>query len=256
MGQPPGGFPKRADQRILRATSREGAVRAPSLPAVDFKETAAEMVRFLHREPDHAEVLSYVLYPRSSRSSPCINGTTPTRAGSATPVFLCGPAPGEEISIDIEEGKTLIVKFLTVGDPHADGSRSVFFELNGQPRDVSVIDRSLEPEAKPGLRPIRPILVAVVAAGGVAAVAAEAAARRRRRAWNSSSASVKRRRRRRCRVAAMKWKGRLAARLQCSTDRGGDGHGSGHGRRRGGEAAWRCRHASGLGHAPFVDGRA
>ena len=44
--------------------------------------------------------------------------------------------PGEEISVDIEEGKTLIIKFLTVGDPHLDGRRLVFFELNGQPREV------------------------------------------------------------------------------------------------------------------------
>ena len=51
--------------------------------------------------------------------------------------------PGEEASIDIERGKTLIVKFLTVGDPHEDGSRTVFFELNGQPREVFILDRTL-----------------------------------------------------------------------------------------------------------------
>jgi pyruvate carboxylase len=63
----------------------------------------------------------------------------------STPVFLCGPNPEEEVSIEIEEGKTLIVKYLTTGDPHPDGSRSVFFELNGQPRDVTVVDRSIQP---------------------------------------------------------------------------------------------------------------
>jgi pyruvate carboxylase len=51
--------------------------------------------------------------------------------------------PGEEIGVDIEEGKTLIIKFQTVGDPHLDGRRLVFFELNGQPREVLVVDRSL-----------------------------------------------------------------------------------------------------------------
>ena len=61
-----------------------------------------------------------------------------------TPVFFYGMEPGEEVALDIEPGKTLIVKFLTVGDPHADGRRTVFFELNGQPRDVTVVDRSLE----------------------------------------------------------------------------------------------------------------
>jgi pyruvate carboxylase len=51
--------------------------------------------------------------------------------------------PGEEVSIDIERGKTLIVKFLTVGEAHADGTRTVFFELNGQPREAVVLDRAL-----------------------------------------------------------------------------------------------------------------
>jgi pyruvate carboxylase len=93
-----------------------------------------------------------VLYPKVFEEFAAHRRDYSDTSGLSTPVFLCGPVPGEELSIDIEEGKTLIVKFLTVGDPHADGSRSVFFELNGQPRDVSVIDRSLEPEAKPGLK--------------------------------------------------------------------------------------------------------
>jgi pyruvate carboxylase len=61
-----------------------------------------------------------------------------------TPAFLEGPKPGEELPIDIEPGKTLVVRLLTVGEPHADGTRTVFFELNGQPRSVSVADKSLE----------------------------------------------------------------------------------------------------------------
>ena len=51
--------------------------------------------------------------------------------------------------MDIEEGKTLIIKFLTVGDAHPDGKRLVFFELNGQPREVLVLDKALSPEEKP-----------------------------------------------------------------------------------------------------------
>ena len=60
-----------------------------------------------------------------------------------TPLFFFGPEPGEEIKLEIEEGKTLIVKLLAVGEPHANGMRTIFFELNGQPREVEVLDRSL-----------------------------------------------------------------------------------------------------------------
>lgn len=148
MGQQPGGFPKRVRQRILR--DREAVKGRPgaSLPSVDLKKTATDMARFLHREPNDREVLSYVFYPKVFEDFAAHQLDYSDTSGLSTPVFLAGPTPGEELSIDIEPGKTLIVKFLTVGDPHADGSRSVFFELNGQPRDVSVMDRSLEPEQK------------------------------------------------------------------------------------------------------------
>jgi len=60
-----------------------------------------------------------------------------------TPVYFYGLQPGEEIVIDEERGNALIIKFLTIGDPHEDGRRTVFFEVNGQPREVQIADRSL-----------------------------------------------------------------------------------------------------------------
>ena len=65
------------------------------------------------------------------------------------------------MAVELEPGKTLVVKFQTVGEPHPDGTRTVFFELNGQPREVSVRDRSLEvkeaakPKADPNVSPAR-----------------------------------------------------------------------------------------------------
>ena len=53
-----------------------------------------------------------------------------------TDVFFYGQEPQQETAVEIEPGKTLIIKFLTVGDPHPDGRRTVFFELNGQPRSI------------------------------------------------------------------------------------------------------------------------
>ena len=146
MGQPPGGFPKRVISRVLHGKEAVRGRPGASLPAVDFKQKAAEMVRFLHREPTKQEVLSYVLYPKVFEEFAKHQRDYSDTSSLSTPVFLCGPDPAEELSIDIEAGKTLIVKYLTTGDPHADGSRSVFFELNGQPRDVTVVDRSIQPE--------------------------------------------------------------------------------------------------------------
>jgi pyruvate carboxylase len=57
-------------------------------------------------------------------------------------MFFYGLEPGDEVSVDIERGKTLIVRFVAVSDGQDDGMRTVFFELNGQPRSVKVADRS------------------------------------------------------------------------------------------------------------------
>ncbi len=59
-----------------------------------------------------------------------------------TPAFFYGMQVGEELSIDLERGKTLIVRLVAVSEAHEDGTRTVFFELNGQPRSVRVADRS------------------------------------------------------------------------------------------------------------------
>jgi pyruvate carboxylase len=65
---------------------------------------------------------------------------------------------GADIPVELEPGKTLVIKFLTVGEPHPDGTRTVFFELNGQPREVTVRDKALDvkQEAKPKADPKEP----------------------------------------------------------------------------------------------------
>ncbi len=73
-----------------------------------------------------------------------------------TPQFFYGLGQGQEIAVELEAGKDLIVKLLTVSDPHPEGTRTIFFELNGQPREVTVRDISLRaavptrPKADPG----------------------------------------------------------------------------------------------------------
>ena len=60
-----------------------------------------------------------------------------------TAAFFYGLTTGDEVNIEIEPGKTLIIKFLTTGEAQPDGRRVVYFELNGQPREVIVMDKSL-----------------------------------------------------------------------------------------------------------------
>ncbi len=61
-----------------------------------------------------------------------------------TPQFFYGLEERSEVTVELEPGKTLIIRLLTVGEPRADGMRPVFFELNGQPREVEIRDRSIK----------------------------------------------------------------------------------------------------------------
>jgi len=98
----------------------------------------------LGRRPSRREVVSYWLYPNVYADFAAHQEKYVDTSVLPTPAFLDGLEPGEEIAVDIEPGKTLIIKLLTVGDPHPDGRRTVFFELNGQPRDVTVRDLSID----------------------------------------------------------------------------------------------------------------
>jgi pyruvate carboxylase len=114
-----------------------------SLKPVDFEEEQAQLEQKVNHPVEHDALLSYLLYPEVYlkfnvfRQAYSDVGVLPTAA------FFYGLKPGEEISVDIEPGKTMIVKFLTFSEAHSDGTRTLFFELNGQPREVNVRDRSL-----------------------------------------------------------------------------------------------------------------
>jgi pyruvate carboxylase len=60
-----------------------------------------------------------------------------------TPQFFYGLEQGQEIAVELEPGKILVVKLVSVSDAHPDGTRTIFFELNGQPREVTVRDHAL-----------------------------------------------------------------------------------------------------------------
>jgi pyruvate carboxylase len=147
MGQPPGGFPEIVQKRILRdqqpLTSRPGE----TLPPADFESTSSKLAHILGRLPTQAEIVSSLLYPKVYEDFANQQLKYFDVSGVPTYVFFYGQEPGEEVSIELERGKTLVVKYLATGEPHADGRRTVFFEVNGVPRDVSVIDRALEPDA-------------------------------------------------------------------------------------------------------------
>ncbi len=144
MGQPPGGFPTKVVERVLRGTKQVEGRPGDSLPPADFKAIAEKLETTIGRKPSDQDVISYIMFPRVFNELHAHLEEYSDTSILPTPLFFYGPAQAEEVAVDIEKGKTLILKMLNIGDPQPDGTRTVSFELNGQPRDVTVRDNSLE----------------------------------------------------------------------------------------------------------------
>ena len=142
LGQPYGGFPEALQRKVLQGapplTARAGAQLAP----VDFAAERERLEQRLAHPISDEELVSSLMYPRVFADYARERLLYGDPAILPTPVFFYGMEPAQEISVDLERGKTLIVRYVASSEPHEDGTRTVFFELNGQPRSVRVPDRS------------------------------------------------------------------------------------------------------------------
>ncbi|MCB1368463.1 MAG: pyruvate carboxylase, partial [Rhodobacteraceae bacterium] len=145
LGQPPGGFPDGIVAKVLKgekpATSRPGQNLAP----VDLEATRAQVSKDLEGfRVDDEDLNGYLMYPKvfmDYMGRHRLYGpvrTLPTRT------FFYGMEPGEEISAEIDPGKTLEIRLQAVGETNDDGEVKVFFELNGQPRVIRVPNRKVK----------------------------------------------------------------------------------------------------------------
>jgi pyruvate carboxylase len=143
LGEPPGGWPTKLQKIILRGAAPLRGRPGANLPPVDFEEEQSGLEKKVGHPVRRDDLLSYLLYPDVFVKYDKFRQIYADVSVLPTPVFFYGLRPGEEITIEIETGKTLIVKFLTISEAHPDGTRTLFFELNGQPREVNVRDRAL-----------------------------------------------------------------------------------------------------------------
>ncbi len=143
MGQPAWGFPKDLQRVVLKGkepiTCRPGELLKP----IDFDRVREEMKSF-EPDPSWRAVLSYCLYPKVYQDY--VKGQKEygyvMRLGSH--VFFHGLAVGETNQVNIADGKTLVIKYLGLGEVDDEGMRTVSFELNGIRRDVQVPDEEAQ----------------------------------------------------------------------------------------------------------------
>jgi pyruvate carboxylase len=175
LGTPDGGWPPAFQDVVLRSARVQPIEVRPgaALPPADFAAAAATLHATMARRPSEEQVLSYLLYPQVflSYADHCRQYENTSVIPTAN--FFYGLHPGEETAVAIEPGKTLIIRYLTAGDVREDGTRTVFFELNGQPREVTVVDRSAgrAAEPHPGADPDNPNHIAAPMPGKISSVA-------------------------------------------------------------------------------------
>lgn len=143
LGQPTGGFPKDVQYRILRGapafTERPGA----NLPPVDLDKIKKEVEARIFRPLTNEDLMSYLMYPDVFIKYAEHRKKYDDVSVIPTDVFFYGLPMNEEVAIDIEEGKTLIFKLVAISPVNAEGNCTIFFELNGQPREVVIANRKV-----------------------------------------------------------------------------------------------------------------
>ncbi|MED3662099.1 pyruvate carboxylase [Ureibacillus terrenus] len=144
LGQPYGGFPEKLQKLILKDRKPIKVRPGELLEPVDFSKLAVELEEKVGFKPTEKDLIAYALYPKVFEEYAKVRDQYGDISVLDTPTFLYGLRLGEEIEVEIEKGKTLIIKLVSIGEPQHDGTRVIYFEINGQPREIIVQDMTVE----------------------------------------------------------------------------------------------------------------
>ena len=158
LGWPEGGWPERVslvvlgEKRHREARARHAVARRKpghgAAAPLDLDRTRAELAEKLRRPASDDDLYSHLMYPQVFADFAKHLTTYSDVSVLPTPAFFYGLRPGEEISVHIEEGKVLIIRLISVGQPDKDGRRAISYELNGIARETLILDKSVAPKSK------------------------------------------------------------------------------------------------------------
>lgn len=138
LGYPADGFPPAIQARILKGkTPIEGRVGA-HLPPVDLEAERAKAQKAVGHHIDDANLASWLMYPKVFTEFAEHQRKYGDVSVLPTPVFFYGLGEKDEMAVEIESGKTLVVRLLGESEAPDDGEVKLFFELNGQPRPMRI----------------------------------------------------------------------------------------------------------------------
>ena len=152
LGKPLGGWPKKLQHIVLGKRQPLRGRPGESLKPLNFKKVEAELAVKLKHEATADDVFSHVMYPEVFAEFAKKVRDFGDLSVLPTPAFFYGMKVGQEISVEIESGKTLFIRLVNLSPVDQEGKRHVTFELNGMPRQLSITDRSVQPKVKPRLK--------------------------------------------------------------------------------------------------------
>jgi pyruvate carboxylase len=142
LGQSPGGWPEALQKKVLKGdkpfTARPGAL----LEDLDLDSARTEIETKLERKISEQEFSSWLMYPKVFSDFAAAAELYGPVSMLPTPTYFYGLDASREVYVELEKGKTLVIRCLAIGETHEDGTVTVFYELNGQPRRVKVPDRA------------------------------------------------------------------------------------------------------------------
>ena len=175
LGQPLGGFPEALQRKVLQGreplTGRPGA----TLPPADLASERKRAEKRVGRRISERELSSCLLYPQVFEEFAAHLRKYADVSSLPTPIFFHGLKPQEEAAVEIERGKTLVIRLLAVSEVDENGQQRVFFELNGQPRTVELANRTAAATVKahPKADPANPKHIAAPMPGKVVVINVE-----------------------------------------------------------------------------------
>ncbi|MAJ21718.1 MAG: pyruvate carboxylase [Paracoccaceae bacterium] len=147
LGQPPGGFPKHIVKKALKGEKPNLARPGKNLEPIDLEKTRQEISDKLDgMKIDDEDLNGYLMYPKVFLDYMERHLTYGPVRTLPTKTFFYGMNSGDEISLEIDPGKTLEIRMQAIGETDENGEVKVFFELNGQPRVIRVPNRLVTSE--------------------------------------------------------------------------------------------------------------
>jgi pyruvate carboxylase len=143
LGQPYKGFPKVLQKKVLKGKKPISYRFGSKLKSLNIKDKNLELDKKYKEKVSEKDTLSYIFFPEVFDEYMKHRKKYGDTSMIPTPNYFFGLNTGEEIYVSIEAGKTLIIRYFTLSEPNEKGFRTVYFELNGQPRSVDIKDNSI-----------------------------------------------------------------------------------------------------------------